>query len=179
MRPKNPILTLNDCIKHAEALGGKCLSDEYVSIITKMRWSCHKGHVWEVAFNGIKNMDNWCPTCGLKISKPQINIHNELDSYFTNLHIILNDTKIISPMDLDIFIPSLSIGIEYDGEYWHHSAWAIEHGSIEKMAIKDAKCKLLGIKLIRVREKDYKQNKNLAMKRLYDFIEANNKENLI
>lgn len=48
--------------------------------------------------------------------------------------------------ELDIFIPSLSIGIEYDGRAWHRNKKRLE---AEKYAI----CKQKSIRLIRIRER--------------------------
>lgn len=165
-----------ECVDYAITKGGICLSDKYVGICDKMKWSCHKGHIWDAKFNDIKNCDHWCPHCSLMISKPQTKIYNAILAYFPDLKVVLNDTKIIKPMHLDIFIPSLKIGIEYDGEYWHYSDWAISKGSLEKMAIKDAKCRDMNIKLLRAREKDFKQDERLIMKTIYEFIKTTNEE---
>ena len=50
-------------------------------------------------------------------------------------------------MELDIYIPSLKLGIEYDGKAWHAS-----RASYEREKIKYEVCKNLGISLIRIRE---------------------------
>ena len=50
----------------------------------------------------------------------------------------------IKPSEIDIFVPELSLGIEYDGQAWHNS--------IEKDLEKDEKCKRNGVALLRVRE---------------------------
>ena len=72
-----------------------------------------------------------------KISKAQKEIYWHLTNVFPDIKIKLNDKNIISPKELDIYIPELKIGIEYDGEYWHYSEWAIGNNSLEKMKIKD------------------------------------------
>jgi len=45
--------------------GGKCLSTEYIGAITKLRWQCSEGHVWEATPNNIQR-DHWCPKCAAK-----------------------------------------------------------------------------------------------------------------
>lgn len=57
-------------------------------------------------------------------------------------------TELFSKMELDIFIPSLKIGIEYDGSIWHES-----EDSFLREQKKYQMCQAAGIKLIRVREK--------------------------
>lgn len=50
--------------------------------------------------------------------------------------------------EIDVFIPSMKLGIEYDGVYWHKSA-----DSIKKDERKNLICLNNQIKLIRIREK--------------------------
>jgi hypothetical protein len=44
---------------------GKCLSDKYNDSKTKLKWECHKGHIWEATPSDIKQ-GHWCPVCGNK-----------------------------------------------------------------------------------------------------------------
>ena len=47
---------------------------------------------------------------------------NEIYDYLksiTNNSIIQNDRKMLSNLEIDILIPELKIGIEFDGSYWH------------------------------------------------------------
>lgn len=50
-------------------------------------------------------------------------------------------------MELDIFVPSLKLGIEYDGAHWHIGENS-QRRELEKYAI----CKQKGIRLIRIKE---------------------------
>lgn len=43
----------------------------------------------------------------------------ELCEFFSNNEIIKNSKKIISPYEIDIFLPEYQLGIEYNGAYWH------------------------------------------------------------
>jgi len=49
----------------AEEHGGKCLSDEYINLKTKLLWKCAEGHEWEAIPNNIKR-GIWCPKCGIE-----------------------------------------------------------------------------------------------------------------
>ena len=31
----------------AQQKGGKCLSNKYINVDTKLRWKCGEGHIWE------------------------------------------------------------------------------------------------------------------------------------
>ena len=47
----------------AGSYGGKCLSTEYVNIITKMLWECKERHRWKTSLNHVRNSNSWCPYC--------------------------------------------------------------------------------------------------------------------
>ena len=56
-------------------------------------------------------------------------------------------TAIFEKMELDIYVPSLRIGIEYDGSVWHESIDSFDR-EVRKYKI----CRYAGIRLIRIRE---------------------------
>jgi hypothetical protein len=58
-----PLKQLKDI---AEERGGLCLSAQYVSSKTKLRWRCGDGHEWEAVPSSIK-VGKWCPICAIKI----------------------------------------------------------------------------------------------------------------
>lgn len=45
--------------------GGKCISEEYLGVETKLQWECNKGHQWFAVPYSIKR-GHWCPECGKK-----------------------------------------------------------------------------------------------------------------
>ena len=55
-------LTIEEMHELAAERGGKCLSDKYVSLSTKVRWECREGHIWEATPDSIKR-GAWCPEC--------------------------------------------------------------------------------------------------------------------
>ena len=153
----NKKLTLQHCQNLAIIRNGQCLSVEYKNAHTKLLWCCKVGHEWWAEYNSVK-YGTWCPKCMSFISKAQNEIC-ELLKLVYSFDIILNDTQTIKPYDLDIYIPFLKIAIEYDGEYWHFSDWAIKQGSLNRMKRKDKICLEKGIKLLRIREKDFLNDK--------------------
>ncbi|WP_160111754.1 zinc-ribbon domain-containing protein [Paraburkholderia piptadeniae] len=42
--------------------GGRCLSDSYINVATKLQWECSRGHVWFTTPMGVL-AGNWCPVC--------------------------------------------------------------------------------------------------------------------
>lgn len=56
------ISKLNFIKNIAKEKGGKCLSKVYINYRTKLKFICHKGHIWYTAPNTIKR-GAWCPYC--------------------------------------------------------------------------------------------------------------------
>ncbi len=152
--------TINDCVALAMKKNGKCLSLDITNTKERLLWECDKNHQWRTSFEKIKS-GQWCPSCVIRVSKAQKEIYLYIQNHFPKLNIILNDNKTIKPLELDIYIPELKLAIEYDGEYWHHSEWAIKDGSLDRMSRKNKMCLDKDINLIRIRERDYKNNYNI------------------
>ncbi|MFJ8259236.1 hypothetical protein ACIQ4Z_18640 [Peribacillus asahii] len=55
--------TIEDMKKYAEERGGRCLSDEYRNMKTKLKWVCANEHYFEKSFDKIKNRNSWCSEC--------------------------------------------------------------------------------------------------------------------
>lgn len=60
---KNSKLNLDVFKDIAKSYGGKCLSDVYVNLQTKMRFQCKEGHIWDALGQHIRNSKSWCPKC--------------------------------------------------------------------------------------------------------------------
>lgn len=87
-----------------------------------------------------------CPNCQKNIiSHYEIEICNMLDKM--NVAYIHNDRNIIRPKELDVYIPSLKIAIEFDGIHWHSDSTK----NIEKEKL----CEDRGIRLIDIFENEY------------------------
>lgn len=81
-------------------------------------------------------------------SIPQLILYYIICDIF-NCEVIYNTKDIISPYELDIFIPKYNIAFEYDGKHWHKSN--------KKDIIKNEICYEKNIKLLRIVEnsRDY------------------------
>ena len=97
-----------------------------------------------------------------KVSTPELEIRKAVNNYYKTLN---NHRDIIPPYEIDIFIPEKNIGIEFNGEYWH---------SFDKVKKKDAikleMCKNMGIKLIIIKEQEWKKDKNKLLEWLLNEI---------
>jgi len=55
--------TIEDMKAFAKKKGGKCLSEKYINIYTKLKWQCSKGHVWSAEPSNIMHNGTWCGHC--------------------------------------------------------------------------------------------------------------------
>ena len=108
----------------------------------KVWWKCYKGHEWQATIAS-RNSGGGCPVCDSEkhTSFPEYAIVYYLKKY--GLQVI--HTYKEQGYELDVYVPSQKIAIEYDGYYWHKNK---EQGDLEK----NLKCEKDGIKLYRIRE---------------------------
>ena len=112
----------------------------------KAYWICEKGHTWQASIaSRACSQHCGCPTCAkdLSASFPE----KAIAFYLAKCFEIEENKKFawLGQSELDIYIDSLKLGIEYDGKVWHTES--------AKDLSKDALCQANGISLIRVREK--------------------------
>ena len=111
---------------------------------TKVWWKCKRNHSWQAAVSS-RVSGVGCPHCAkeLQSSFPEKAIYFYIKKTFSDAIANYRSDQLNS-LEIDIFIPSLRIGIEYDGERWHQN--------IEKDLKKNKLCSENGIVLIRIRE---------------------------
>ena len=83
---------------------------------------------------------------------------------------ILENHKGLFPnkqMELDIYLPNLNLGIEFDGDYWH----SLEDAK-ERDERKNKLCEEKGIKLIRIKESEWDNNRKAVEKQILEVIES-------
>ena len=108
----------------------------------KVWWKCSKGHEWQTTINS-RNDGCGCPVCSSerKTSFPEYAI-----LYYLKKHgLEAIHTYKEKGYELDIFIPSKKVAIEYDGYLWHKNRTKHDLD-------KNQKCLNDGIKLYRIRE---------------------------
>ena len=81
----------------------------------KIWWKCNLGHEYFSWINGRVN-GSGCPKCSSnQTSKEEIRL-------FSEIKYIFNDTIYRSKIfgkEIDVYIPNLKVGIEFDGSHWH------------------------------------------------------------
>ncbi|MBE5969708.1 MAG: hypothetical protein E7242_05690 [Lachnospiraceae bacterium] len=126
------------------------ISEYTVNSNKKVWWKCQVcGNNWQATITNRVNNHSGCPKCNKynRTSFPEQAIFYYIKSIFHNAENSYTKIKEDSSKELDIFIPDLKTGIEYDGVAWHNNKNS-EKRDREKYLL----CKDNGIKLIRVSE---------------------------
>ena len=80
--------------------------------------------------------------------------------------IIFNSRKIIYPYEIDIFLPELNIGFEYNGIFWHSDKFKDDEYHLRKMN----KCIEKNIHLIQIWEDDFLFKKEIIKSRVLNIL---------
>ena len=130
-------------------------------------WKCNRGHSWKAAVYVRTSNGCGCKKCSaeLKTSFPEKIIAHYIAKGFDDCVENYRDKK-LKNYEIDIFIPSLNLGVEYDGSQWHKN--------VNNDKAKDELCESLNIKLIRIRENGCAEYDSSSIK-IY-IKQKNNKE---
>lgn len=122
-----------------------------------------------------------------KVSPPEREILTKSLEYFpsakkklfTKIEIL--DKPFIKALEIDIFIPELNKGIEYDGEWYHSSEGLIRShptwpkiDAISYHEIKDSYFLSQGIQILHIKEQDWIKDKQICINRCLDFLGVSN-----
>ncbi len=142
---KNDLQTVNPILANEwnyEKNNGLTPMDVTPNSGQKVWWKCNKGHEWQATVSN-RTIGHGCPICSSErnTSFPEYAIVYYLTRH--GLDVIHSYRE--KGYELDVFIPSKKIAIEYDGSIWHKNR---TNNDLEK----NKKCEKDGIKLYRIRE---------------------------
>lgn len=111
-------------------------------------WKCSKGHEWRTSVEHRAN-GSGCPYCakGAQTSFPEQAIYYYVKKAYPDAINKYKDLFTKKGMELDVFIPSIKTGIEYDGIAFHRSERQLSNDRT-----KSTICNNNGIRLIRIKE---------------------------
>lgn len=142
----------------------------YVSSTEKIKIICPKhGSFYQFPYDHISG--HGCPKCANIISKSENEIAEFIENLFGKENVIRRARNILpGNKEIDIYIPSKKIGIEYNGLFWHSDSsgknkWYHTNKTNE--------CEKLGIRLIQIFEDEYEQNKQLVLDKIEHILGSN------
>jgi len=146
--------TIEDMQQIARERGGRCLSERYITSMTKLKWQCSEGHTWMAMPNKIKH-GRWCPRCyrgrGERLCRLYFEMIFNKDFPPTKIDWLVNEQG--NMLELDGYNDELLLAFEYQGEQ-HFKPMRFNGGEndFEKQKkhdeIKKATCEQKNISLI-------------------------------
>ena len=151
-RSENSVLDNETFIKRANIIhNNKYYYDllYFKNLHSKIKINCPKhGYFEQIAYDHLQG--HGCPACGQQIS----NAENKITEYLKELGLSIETRvrNIIYPYELDIYIPSKYIAIEYNGLRWHSEQFKEDKNyHIRKTEL----CEKQGIRLIHIFEDEW------------------------
>jgi len=95
----------------------------------------------------------------------------KLVAEITNGNCLLNDRSLISPKELDIFIPDKKLAIEFNGVYWHNEFFVEKEYHLKKYL----NCKSKNVDLIQIFQDEWEVKKDIITSLIKNRLGINGK----
>lgn len=139
----------------------------YVDSKTEGVVTCEKHGDFKVKPNSHLSAKQGCPKCTPKnTSKAETEVYTFISEYIKAEQ---SNKSILKKRELDIYIPSLKLAIEFNGLYWHSDKFVEDDYHLQKLKL----CEEKGIKLIQIFEDEWRDKKEIVKSRLLNLIKAN------
>lgn len=160
-------LTTEEFIRRANIVHGfrydYSLSN-YLAYDLKVEILCSKhGSFWQRPHDHLEGKG--CPKCGKSRSKAEIRLSEYIESL--GFYVVNSDREILDGKEVDIYIPSASIGIEFNGLRYHSSLFRSDPYFHRN---KYVNCKEKGIRLIQFYEDEWFKNRLDVFKKTSDAL---------
>jgi len=139
-------------------------------------FKCDKNHIFDIPFVNLiqRNSLNttMCTICN-PLNSNFSGLENKLLDFIRSNYTgeILNNKKILHPLEIDIFLPDLKLGFEFNGLYWHSEIYKDNNYHFNKTNA----AKKLGIKLIHIYEDDWLYKQDIVKSRILNLLGKSNK----
>ena len=152
------------------------LSDKYINNGVKVRFKHNSPkcnfHEYEATPVGFTSMGRRCPKCA--VISPQSKGEKELFDFIKENYsgiLIENDRTILDGKELDIYLPELKIGFEYNGSYWHSDSFIPRDYHLKKRDLALTK----DTKLYFIDDADWVNKKDICKARILYILGSNHK----
>jgi len=132
-------------------------NNDYLDII------CHKHGVFSQMAQAHLH-GSGCSKCSLIDTKPEI----ELNQWFNDLgiDILTKDRTVLKKKELDIYIPSHKLAIEFNGLYWHSEKYVDSDYHLNKTEL----CEKQSIQLIHIFEDEWMYKQDIVKSRIKNLL---------
>ena len=156
----------------------KLIEIDYIMKKMIFQCDCGQNHNFQISTDLFQNRKKanlkLCTICNTKFTSQS---ENAFLNIFNNLNItyIHNDRKIISPLELDIYIPELKLAFEFNGLWWHNEINKENNYHL----IKTELCEQQGIQLIHIWEDDWLYKQDIIKSLVFNELGFSNKTSYI
>lgn len=117
-----------------------------------------------------------CPICGHHMSLAENELYDSITKIIGNKNTIKNDRKVLEGKEIDLLVPSIKLGIEYNGLKWHSEEFNKDKNyHLHKTELAESK----GYHLIHVFEDEWMEHKELVLNKIKHFLGCDNDKPVI
>ena len=145
--------------------------DEYRGIGYTYLWKCVCGNVFEqeLSSNRLYPICRICEPVKIGRSRQEIEI---FDFVKTECEDVVHNVRNIIDGELDIYVPSKKLAIEFCGAYWHSERFDID---VKKHFTKWKQCEIKGIQLLTIFDDEYGEKKEAVLSFIKNKLGKNTK----
>lgn len=159
-------LSMDEFLKRAKEAHGDYYGYKNVSFLRthdKIEIECPKHGIFsQLVYDHLNG--HGCPKCSNTFSKGETELFNQIVEWLREDKVIAhNRTVLEGGQELDIFIPSMNIAVEYNGLKWHSEEYGKMHGYHLR---KTEECEAKGIQLIQIFEDEWLKKKPIVLNQL-------------
>lgn len=171
LRECRGLLTINDIKNNIDSLKYEIIAFPKNNLAKNpLKIKCKKcGYISEIFLvNGkMHNIQKMllCKKCEKYVSNAENEIRNFIAS-ISNEQLIVNTRDLIAPMEIDIYIPSKKLAIEFDGFYWHNDTIVKNNYHLVKTNL----CEKQGIQLVHIFENEWLFKSDIVKSRLKNLL---------
>lgn len=150
-----------------EVHGDKYLYEHftYSGANTPSTVTCPTHGNWKVSASNHAGKSSGCPTCWFENGSSRE--ENEVAEFISSLGLeVKRSVPVLDGKHIDIFIPNLNIGIEYNGLYWHSEKGFTKASLLDKLLCAEKK----GIRLIHIFSDEWNTKKDIVKSRLRNIL---------
>lgn len=172
---KNVKLTYEQVKEYMKTQGDKLLSKEYINNKHYLTIQCCKGHVYEKRFDKYRHGQR-CPICQTSGGEQILyNILQELNITYKREK-RFKDCKDVNTLPFDVWVPSLNLIIEFDGEQHYKPKFGEKefYEIVYHDAIKNSYCEDNNINLLRIPYWDLNRMKEIIVNKIEELSKTFN-----
>jgi len=137
---------------------------EYINSYTNIKLICPIHGEFEQTPKNHLSQKQGCLKCSLKNVKAENDISDFIKSF--NINVELKNRNILDKQELDIYIPSHNLAIEFNGLYWHSEKFKLKNYHLNKTIA----CEKQGIRLIHIFEDEWVYKQDIVRSRLKNIL---------